>query len=110
VDVAALRARVQRDGVMFYAMSIRGREGIDTSELRALARATGGWSFELKPVDDVVAAARRVVDELHRQYLLGFAPASLDDKLHRIDVKVKKPGYSVHARPSYVASSHEDIR
>jgi hypothetical protein len=58
----------------------------------------------------VVAAARRVVDELHRQYLLGFAPASLDDKLHRIDVKVKKPGYSVHARPSYVASSHEDIR
>jgi len=110
VDVGALRARVQHDGVMFYAMSIRGREGIDTSELRALARATGGWSFELKPVDDVVAAARRVVDELHRQYLLGFAPASLDDKLHRIDVKVKKPGYSVHARPSYVASSHEDIR
>jgi len=110
VDVAALRARVQHDGVMFYAMSIRGREGIDASELRALARATGGWSFELKPVDDVVAAARRVVDELHRQYLLGFAPASLDDKLHRIDVKVKKPGYSVHARPSYVASSHEDIR
>jgi len=110
VDVGALRARVQHDGIMFYAMSIRGREGIDTSELRALARATGGWTFELKPLDDVVAAARRVVDELHRQYLLGFAPASLDDKVHRIDVKVKKPGYSVHARPSYVASRHEDIR
>ena len=110
VDVGALRARVQHDGIMFYAISIRGREGIDTSELRALARETGGWSFELKPADDVVAAARRVADELHRQYLLGFAPPSLDDKLHRIDVKVKKPGYSAHARPSYVASSHEDIR
>ena len=110
VDVDALRERVQHDGIMFYAISIRGREGLDTSELRALARATGGWSFELKPADDVVAAARRVADELHRQYLLGFAPASLDDKLHRIDVKVKKPGHSVHARRSYVASSHEDIR
>jgi VWFA-related protein len=109
VDVAALRARVQHDGIMFYAISIRGREGIDTSELRDLTRATGGWSFELKPADDVVAAGRRVADELHRQYLLGFAPA-LDDKLHRIDVKVKKPGYSVHARRSYAASSHEDIR
>ena len=110
VDVDALRARVQHDGVMVYAINIRGREGIDTSELGALARATGGWSFELKPADDVVAAARRVADELHRQYLLGFAPASLDDKLHRIDVKVKKPGYAVHARQSYRASSHGDIR
>jgi VWFA-related protein len=110
VDAGALRARVQHDGIVFYAISIRGREGIDTSELRALARETGGWSFELKPANDVVAAARRVADELHRQYLLGFAPASLDDKLHRIDVKVKRPGYSVHARQSYTASSHEDIR
>jgi hypothetical protein len=25
-------------------------------------------------------------------------------------VKVKKPGYSVHARQSYTASSHEDLR
>ena len=110
VDVDALRERVQHDGIMFYAISIRGREGLDTSELRALARATGGWSFELKPADDVVGAARRVADELHRQYLLGFAPASLDDKLHRIDVKVTKRGASVHARRSYVASRHEDIR
>jgi VWFA-related protein len=110
VDVDALRARVQQDGIMIYAINIRGREGIDTSELGALARATGGWSFELKPADDVGAAARRVADELHRQYLLGFAPGSLDDKLHRIDVKVKKPGYSVHARRSYTASRHEDIR
>jgi VWFA-related protein len=110
VDVAALRAHLEHDGIMFYAITIRGREGTDTSELGALARATGGWSFELKPADDLVVAARRVADELHRQYLLGFAPRSLDDKLHRIDVKVKKSRYSVHARRSYVASSHEDIR
>ena len=110
VDVDALRARVQHEGIMIYAINIRGREGVDSSGLGALARATGGWSFELKPADDVVATARRVADELHRQYRLGFAPASLDDKLHRIDVKVKKPGFSVHARRSYLASSHEDIR
>jgi hypothetical protein len=46
VDVDALRARVQHDGIMVYAINIRGREGIDTSALRALARETGGWSFD----------------------------------------------------------------
>ena len=30
VDADALRARVQHEGIMFYAISIRGREGIDT--------------------------------------------------------------------------------
>ena len=110
VDVDALRARVQHEGIMIYAINIRGREGVDSSGLGALARATGGWSFELKPADDVVATARRVADELHRQYRLGFAPVSLDDKLHRIDVKVSKSGLSVHARRSYLASRHEDIR
>lgn len=58
VDVDALRARMQRDGIMFYAISIRGREGTDTGQLRALARATGGWSFELKPVMKTFASAR----------------------------------------------------
>jgi len=110
VDVDALRARLQHEGIMIYAINVRGREGIDTSELGPLARATGGWSFELKPSDDVVGTARRVADELHRQYLLGFTPASLDDRLHRIDVKVKRPGLTVHARRSYLASRHEDIR
>ena len=104
VDVDATRTALEREGVMVYAIGLRGREGLDTGELGALARATGGWYFELKPADDLAATVQRVADELHRQYLIGFTPQALDGKTHRIDVKVPRGGFTVHARKSYVAS------
>ena len=62
---------------------------------------------ELKAADDLAATAQRIADELHRQYVLGFSPQTLDDKVHRIDVKVRKPGLIVRARRSFLASSHD---
>lgn len=109
-DVDAVRTRLQRDGVMVYAVGLRGREGLDLGALGALARATGGWAFELKPADDLAATAARIADELHRQYVLGFPPRSLDDTTHRIQVRVKRPGLTVRARRSYFASSKADVR
>ena len=38
------------------------------------------------------------------QYLIGFEPAKLDDKMHKIEVKVKKPGMKVRARKEYQAT------
>ena len=46
----------------------------------------------------------RVADELHRQYLIGFVPEKLDGKMHKIEVKVKKPGMKVRARKEYFAA------
>jgi hypothetical protein len=43
------------------------------------------------------------VDELHHQYLLGFAPQQLDGKTHKLDVRLTTPGLTVRARKSYVA-------
>ena len=37
-------------------------------------------------------------------YLLGFTPAVLDDKVHKLEVRVKNPNMRVRARRSYVAS------
>jgi VWFA-related protein len=110
VNVDTVRLRLQQDAVMVYAVGVRGREGLDTTEIGALARATGGWCFELKPADDLAATTQRIADELHRQYVLGFSPQTLDDKVHRIDVKVRTRGLTVRARRSYVASSHVDPR
>jgi len=109
-DVDTIRTRIQVDGVMVYAVGQRGREGIDLGALTALARATGGWAFELRPADDVAAVAQRIADELHRQYVLGFSPRALDDTTHRIDVKVARRGLTVRARRSYFASSKADVR
>ena len=104
-DLSSLRTSLQRDGVLLYAIGLRGREGLSVRELSAIARMTGGAYFELQPVDDVGATMQRVADELHRQYVLGFTPQSLDDKVHQIEVKVARDDVTVRARRSYIASS-----
>jgi hypothetical protein len=45
-----------------------------------------------------------VAQELRSQYLIGFAPAALDGKIHKLDVRVNKPGMTVRARRSYLAA------
>jgi len=72
--------------------------------LKKLTSETGGGYFELGGQQDLNSTFTRVADELHRQYLIGIAPATLDGKLHTIDVKVKVPGMTVRARKSYMAT------
>jgi Ca-activated chloride channel homolog len=104
VDIDTTRTKLQDDGVLVYAVGVRGRERLDGSELGAIARATGGWNFELTSTADIAATAQRIADELHRQYALGFAPQNLDNKRHRIEVKSTRSGLTVRARRSYLAA------
>lgn len=111
-DVSLVRTRLEREGVLVYGVGLRGREGLHSSEVIAMARVTGGSFFELKPTDDLGAAIARIADELRRQYLIGFAPRSLDDRLHRISLKVAngRGAFTVRARRSYFASSTANVR
>jgi VWFA-related protein len=72
--------------------------------LPAIAEETGGGYFELRRAPDLADTFARVADELHRQYLIGFVPEKLDGKMHKIEVKVKKPGMKVRARKEYFAA------
>ena len=72
--------------------------------LRKFAEETGGGYFELKKTDDLAPTFTRVAQELHSQYTLGFTPAALDGKEHKLEVKMKQPGMIARARKSYVAS------
>ena len=47
----------------------------------------------------------RVAQELRSQYLIGFAPAALDGKVHKLEVRVNRPGMTVRARKSYLAAA-----
>ena len=107
-------SRAQESHVMVYAIGIRNRyrggpngEFIMSSPdrfLRKLTAETGGGNFEVAQNADLNSTFTRVADELHRQYLIGIAPATLDGKVHKLDVKVKVPGMTVRARQSYVAN------
>ena len=112
----------REDDVMIYAIGMRSRgqrqaqPGIGPGGLRAallsdlpdpglarVAEETGGGYAEIRYGQDLGAAFARVADELHSQYLIGFAPPERDGKVHDIDVRVARKGLKPRARKSYVA-------
>jgi len=103
------RARV--DEVMIYSVGLvneflNGGHKVRTSpdgRLRRLSEETGGGFFLLKKKDELGSTFTRVAEELHSQYVLGFSPETLDGKIHKLEVRVKRPGLVPRARKSYVA-------
>ncbi len=114
--------RARRDDVMIYGIGMRSRSsrlippGIGPGGLQAalmadlpdpglalVAEQTGGGYAEIRFGQDLGAAFAGIADELHSQYLLGFAPPKRDGKVHEIDVRVATRGLKPRARKSYVA-------
>jgi Ca-activated chloride channel family protein len=73
--------------------------------LKRLSEETGGGFFLLKKTDELTSTFTRVAQELHSQYVLGFSPQVLDGKVHKLEVRLKKPGMAARARKSYLASA-----
>ncbi|MEO6239568.1 MAG: VWA domain-containing protein [Vicinamibacterales bacterium] len=117
-----IMVRAQRSDVMVYAIGLESRGNVSggfggggfgggfgggnrpDAGLPAISEETGGGYFELQRTGDLAATFARVADELHRQYLIGFEPQKLDDKMHKLEVRVKKPGARVRARKGYQAT------
>jgi Ca-activated chloride channel family protein len=75
--------------------------------LPKIAAATGGGYFELTSTTNLGSTFRRIADELHHQYALGFTPAALDGKWHTLTIRVSEPGALVRARKSYFAEKQQ---
>ena len=71
--------------------------------LTTLAENTDGIATVNR--NDVAEGLRKVIDDLSAYYLLGYSSTNdkLDGRFRRIEVKLKQPGLSVHARRGYVA-------
>jgi Ca-activated chloride channel homolog len=104
--------RARAEEVMIYAIGLEstymGAPGrmVKTKPdrgLRKIADETGGGYFELEKSADLEPTFTRVAQELHSQYVIGFAPTLLDGKVHKLAVKMKQPGLTARARRSYVA-------
>jgi len=104
----------KQNEVMVYAIGLQSqyfngqrvvRSQPDRS-LRKIAEETGGGYFELKRTDELAPTFTRVAQELHSLYTIGFSPASLDGKEHKLDVRMKQTGQIARARRSYIASAN----
>jgi Ca-activated chloride channel family protein len=114
VNYGTVLKRAQSEGYMVYAIGFHskcrcGADGrmIETDpdpSLKKIAAESGGGYFELKEGMDLASTFTRVAQELHSQYVIGFAPENLDGKLHALQVRVKRPGMTARTRKSYIAS------
>ena len=120
VTPAQVRDRAVQEDVMIYGVGIRSAPGpvfaggirsladvlrppMPDPGLGVLALDTGGGYFELDSRDDLSKTFANVVDELQRQYLLGFAPPARDGAVHKIEVRSRRTDLTLRARKTYVA-------
>jgi Ca-activated chloride channel homolog len=115
VGQGAVIDRARTDEVMIYAIGLesnyiggpngqRVRTRPDAG-LRKVADETGGGYFELKKSSELAPTFTKVAQELHSQYVIGFAPTQLDNRVHKLAVKMKQPGMTARARRSYLAAT-----
>jgi len=111
--------RAREEDVMIYAVGMRSRmrpNAMGPADMRSMmlndlpdpglarvAEETGGGYLEIRGGENLGSAFARVADELHAQYLLGYALPRRDGKVHKIDLSVTEKGFKPRARRSYVA-------
>jgi VWFA-related protein len=72
--------------------------------LRVLADETDGKAIVNS--NDLDRGLRQIIRDTSAYYLLGYTSAvTTDGKFHKINVRLKRPGLQVRARPGYVAMS-----
>jgi Ca-activated chloride channel homolog len=112
--------RARKDDVMVYGIGIRSRgrqqmpggppdlrsmmlQDMPDPGLARVSEETGGGYADIRQGEDLGYAFEGVLDELHTQYLLAFAPPKRDGKVHGISVRVGPGPLKPRARKSYVA-------
>ena len=113
LGIGAVLTRAREEEVMVYAIGLQseffnGQRMVRSRpdrNLPRLASETGGGYFELEKTADLAPTFTKVAQELHSQYSLGFSPASLDGKDHKLEVRMKQTGLSARTRRSYIAAA-----
>jgi Ca-activated chloride channel family protein len=110
--------RARNEDVMIYSIGLATEyfDGVRVvrskpdNSLRRFAEETGGGYFELKKTTELASTFTRVAQELHSQYALAFVAPKLDNRLHKLTVRLKQPGMAARARKNYMASADDGDR
>ena len=94
----------KRSDVVVYAVVVKSP--VKPEFLRDVTAFSGGRLFELEKSADLSSTFRTIVDEFRHRYLVSYTPRGVtSDGWHRLDVRVKRRGVDVKARPGYLAGS-----
>src|SRR3954463_8667691 len=81
--------------------SLQNELRLSQDSLRTLSEETGGFAVVNK--NDYATAYQRIVEDNSTYYVLAYYPPDArPGRLHKIDVRVTRPGLTVRARKGYV--------
>ena len=73
------------------------------SSLKDLTDATGGHVLRVAASQDLRGAFEKILQDFRSRYVLSYSPQGVaSEGFHRLDVRVKRRGLTVKARPGYV--------
>lgn len=91
------------DAVVYGVTAGRVRRG---DFLRDLSELSGGRLYEVESTGNLGSIFVGVLEEFRHRYLISYSPSGVaKDGWHRLDVRVKRRGATVKARPGYLSGS-----
>ena len=97
--VEVLESAKRSNAVVYAVTSDKARR---RSPLQDLADATGGQMLQVRSGGDLTAAFQRILKDFRSRYILSYSPQGVSvEGFHRLDVRVKRRGLTVKARPGY---------
>jgi Ca-activated chloride channel family protein len=90
----------KRSNAVIYAVT--AAETRRHSPLRDLTDATGGQLLEIASSADLRGAFQKILRDFRSRYILTYTPRGVPTGgFHRLEVRVRRPGLTVKARPGY---------
>lgn len=91
----------RRSDVVVYGVAVRSLAKPEF--LQNLGDTTGGDLIEVESTKNLTETFMRILDEFRHRYLLSYEPQGVDKAgWHKLEVKVKRAGVKVKARPGYL--------
>jgi Ca-activated chloride channel homolog len=100
---ASARDVMQRAAERNVSIHAVGISGAPDPVLREISEDTGGAYVNAGTSRDFSRLFAPMIEELRREYMLGFTPAQSDGRLHSIVVAIRRPNMKVRARKHYSA-------
>jgi len=97
---AQLLEAVKSSPATVYAASVGSGS---TALLKEVTDTSGGRHTEIASTRNLEAVFSEFLGEFRKRYVLGYEPTSTAPGWHRLEIKVRRPGVDVRARPGYLA-------
>jgi VWFA-related protein len=91
----------KRSNAVIYAVTAAAERR--RSPLKDLTDATGGHMIHVSSSADLRGAFEKILQDFRSRYILAYSPQGVSaEGFHRIEVRMKRRGLTVKARPGYV--------